>query len=165
LLDVPLVLRFPGKVPENLRIRSPVTLRDLPATVLDLTGVSGTAIPGTSWARLWEPGAEPGLGSPLLSALSWPDGEIAYALRVGDYEYIDWFQTREELYDLGRDPAETRNLASPLDSAITAPYRALRDSIVGDIYRAPEMSRLQVVLTGSPARPPHTRDGQNPDSE
>jgi arylsulfatase A-like enzyme len=158
LLDVPLILRFPGKVPPNLRVPVPVTLRDLPATVLDLVGVSGTDIPGSSWASLWRSGAAPATGSPLLSALSWPNGDIAYALRVGDYEYIDWFQKKEELYDLGRDPRETRNLAIDSNPRLTAPYRALRDSIVGDIYRPPEMNRLQMWLTGSPGR---TNPGRN----
>ena len=152
LLDVPLILRFPGKVPQNLRIRTPVTLRDLPRTVLDLAGVKETDIPGSSWASLWVPDGGGTPGSPLLSALTWPNGEIAYSLRVGDFEYIDWFQRKEELYDLGNDPDETRNLASPSDSSITESYRALRDSIVGDIYRPSELNRLQIKLTGSPLR-------------
>jgi arylsulfatase A-like enzyme len=166
VLDVPLILRLPGKVPPNLRVRAPVTLRDLPATVLDLVGVPATEIPGVSWAPLWHPdAAAPGTGSPLLSALSWPNGDIAYALRVGDYEYIDWFQKKEELYDLRRDPGETRNLVSETDTAITASYRALRDSIVGDIYRPPEMNRLQMWLTGSPGRTRPKRDRQGGDSD
>jgi arylsulfatase A-like enzyme len=149
LLDVPLFLRLPGRVPERLRITTPVTLRDLPATVLDLTGgpAKGT-FPGSSWASAWGVGERTGSTSPLLSELTWPDGEIAYALRVGDHEYIDWFQQREELYDLRNDPAEARNLARKDNGAITAPYRAFRDSVVGDIHRPPEVERLQGWLTG-----------------
>jgi arylsulfatase A-like enzyme len=165
LLDVPLILRLPGKVPQNLRVGTPVTLRDLPMTVADLVGVPGTGFPGSSWAALWKPGGPRGTGSPLLSALTWPNGDIAYALRVGDYEYIDWFQKKEELYDLGQDPGETRNLASETDTSLTASYRALRDSIVGDIYRPPEMNRLQMWLTGSPGRTRPAQDRQGGDSD
>jgi len=63
---------------------------------------------------------------------------------------IDWFQTKEELYDLRADPAENRNLAE--DRSVTARYRALRDSLVGSIYRPPEMGRLQAALTGAARR-------------
>ena len=134
-------------------------------TLLVLVGVPGTGMPGSSWAPLWKPGAPAGTGSPLLSALTWPNGDIAYAIRVGDHQYIDWFQKKEELYDLGRDPLETRNLASESDSAVTATYRALRDSIVGDIYRPPEMNQLQMWLTGSPGRTRPRRSQQEGNSD
>jgi arylsulfatase A-like enzyme len=149
LLDVPLFLRLPGRVPPGTRISTPVTLRDLPATVLDLTGIRNQkTFPGFSWASYWRPGESDLPRSPLLSELTWPDGEIAYTLRVNDYEYIDWFQQKEELYDLRTDPAESRNLARKTDHDITSAYRALRDSVVGNIHRPSEVGRLQALLTG-----------------
>jgi arylsulfatase A-like enzyme len=149
LLEVPLFLRLPGRIPPGLRVSTPVTLRDLSATVLDLTGGSATGtIPGSSWASYWDAGGGTRSTSPLLSELTWPDGEIAYALRVDGHEYIDWFQQKEELYDLRTDPSETSNLASKDNRAITASYRALRDSVVGNIQRRREVGRLQARLTG-----------------
>lgn len=149
LLDVPLVLWLPGRVPSGLRIRAPVTLRDLPATVLDLTGAAkDTVFPGSSWSSRWRADRGGVPQSPLLSELTWPDGEIFYALRLGDHEYIDWFRHQEELYDLRADPTESTNLADKADPAITAPYRAYRDSVVGNIHRRAEVGRLQGKLTG-----------------
>lgn len=51
-LDVPLVIRGPG-VAHGVRVREPVSLVDLPATILDLTGVRpGRRLDGLSLARL-----------------------------------------------------------------------------------------------------------------
>ena len=159
LLDVPLWLRLPGRVPQGQRIEIPVTLRDLPATVLDLAGVPGNGtFPGASWAATWQPGTA-GSKSPLLSELTWPDGEIAFAIRLNDREYIDWFQQREELYDLGRDSRELHNLAGEQDPAVTAPYRALRDSMIGRAYHRREVGKLQGRLTGIGTRGTTLRRG------
>jgi arylsulfatase A-like enzyme len=150
LLEVPLVLRFPGRVPTGRRVTDPVTLRDLPATVLDLAGLPNSAgFPGSTLATRWQSIASDSARSPLLSALTWPDGEVAVALRVGNMEYIDWFQEGEQLYDLGDDPAELRNLASKDDTTVTWPYRAALDSLRANRPRAREMGKLQGRLTGT----------------
>jgi hypothetical protein len=53
--------------------------------------------------------------------------------------YIDWFQEREELYDLARDPEESVDLAKlPEGDEALRPLRALRDSLVGHVRRPPE---------------------------
>jgi arylsulfatase A-like enzyme len=149
LLEVPLLVRLPGRVPAGVRVRDPVTLRDLPATVWELTGgPDDTPFPGTSWSSRWRPGETAATPSPILSALSWPNGEIAYALRLADHSYIDWFQQKEELYDLRSDPTESTNLASQGDPDITAAYRAYRDSVGGTTRRPMEVGKLQGALTG-----------------
>jgi arylsulfatase A-like enzyme len=58
-LHVPLVISFPRRLPQGLRVNKPVTLRDVAATVIDLAAVpnqSATAAPalsGRSLARFW----------------------------------------------------------------------------------------------------------------
>lgn len=54
VLEVPLVLYFRDRVPPGRLIHTPVTLRDIPATVMDLVGLEGRAsFPGRSLARHW----------------------------------------------------------------------------------------------------------------
>jgi arylsulfatase A-like enzyme len=56
-LHVPLVIVYPG-APGNVRIDEMVTLRSLPATILDLAGTTERGgIPGSSLRALWEPQA------------------------------------------------------------------------------------------------------------
>ena len=147
LLDVPLLLRLPGRLPEGRRIEEPVTLRDLPATILDLAGVPNDTFPGRSLARTWR-GDTSDTRSPLLAELTWPNGEIAYALRADDHVLIDWFGGKHEFYDLGTDPGETRNLLETEDSASVGPWRARMDSLVGGVDRGLEVGRVQAWLTG-----------------
>lgn len=153
LLEVPLLVRFPGRVPAGLRVKNPVTLRDLPATILDLAGVPNTVhFPGTTLATQWRSTSTPApaaTGSPLLSALTWPDGEVAVALRVESREYIDWFQSPEQLFDLAADPEEANNLVAQNDSMAGLPYRMALDSIGANRPRGREMGRLQGRLTGT----------------
>jgi arylsulfatase A-like enzyme len=58
-IHVPLLIIKPGKVPAGTVIGTPVSLRNLPATVFDLIGVNPTSrpgvpkFPGTSLARAW----------------------------------------------------------------------------------------------------------------
>ena len=147
LLDVPLLVRLPGTVPAGLRVAGPVTLRDLPATILDLAGLPDDTFPGRSLAALWRDG-ESASRSPLLAELTWPNGEIAYALRMEGHVLIDWFGGKHEFYDLRSDPAETRNLLETADSTTVGPWRLRMDSLVGGVARGFEVGRLQAFLTG-----------------
>lgn len=71
-LHVPLIMRYPNGVPGGRIVADAVSMRDLPATVLDIVGVRNTEIPGRSLARFWRPdrasASTPGT-SPLLSEL------------------------------------------------------------------------------------------------
>ena len=54
LVEVPLVIVDPQRVPAGRVVAEPVSLRDLPATVVDLLGLAGGApFPGRSLARFW----------------------------------------------------------------------------------------------------------------
>lgn len=52
LLHVPLVIRAPGRLPSGARVAHVVSLRDIPATILDLAGVQASAVTGNSLAPL-----------------------------------------------------------------------------------------------------------------
>ena len=54
LLHVPLLVIFPSHVPAGGHIQQAVSLRDLPATVVDLIGLDqSTNFPGKTMARYW----------------------------------------------------------------------------------------------------------------
>ena len=132
-LHVPLLIVAPGVVPEGRRIERPVSLRDVPSTVLDAIGAAGASpFPGRSLARTWD-GKEglDGLSDVVLSEIEAPpdddpNGGLSPAARGPmrsavdvDFHYIRGGDGREELYDLRRDPAELTDLASKPRSAAT----------------------------------------------
>ena len=137
-VHVPLVIVGPAGVPAGRVVREPVSLRDLPATVVDLLGDSPKdPFPGTSLARCWDPAAagRPSAG-PVLSEVDAPAKGPANggrspvfrgpmkSLTAGEMVYIRNGDGREELYDLATDPQETRDLAgSPAAEAVLEGFR------------------------------------------
>ena len=102
LVQVPLVIVDPKGVPADRVVAEPVSLRDVPATVVDLLGLGRDApFPGRSLARFWRrpdqavaPPAEPLLmetGKPLLPHEPGPragrQGADEVARRRGDALY------------------------------------------------------------------------------
>ncbi len=108
---VPLVVALPGRVPEGLRITEPVSLRDIAATLADLTRTGSTSFPGASLARFWGPAPEPG---PVIAELAPgrnPDRRMT-ALVADGFHYIHNIDGRMELYDVKRDPLQRVDLAT-----------------------------------------------------
>jgi hypothetical protein len=111
-------------------VRETASLRDLPATIVDLAGLeSGAPFPGRSLARLWRdpvPGAPLGVGDPegAISELTAPNpsnpshgrspatrGPLV-SLAEGDYVYIrNEKDGREQLFHERDDPEEFHNRA------------------------------------------------------
>jgi arylsulfatase A-like enzyme len=131
-LHVPLVIVPPGRGVPGRVVADRVSLRDLPATIVDLLGLAdGAPFPGESLARSWLhptafPGnpVDPGAPTPALSEVVVNDqmdpdparlieSRHAWAsIAVGDRVYIRREDgDREELYDLRQDPRQTHNLA------------------------------------------------------
>ncbi|HSM17294.1 MAG TPA: sulfatase [Gemmatimonadales bacterium] len=124
VLHVPLVVLSPGRAPAGVRVGEPVSLRDLPATMLELAGVSEAArFPGASLSRFWD-----GSGATALALLSevreghnTPDsvpisrGPMQSLVDRGMH-YILNGDGEEELYDYVADNAETTNLLNAPDS-------------------------------------------------
>ena len=55
----------------------PVSLRDVPSTIVELVAGPGSTLPGVSLKRTWDPGAGATAGSPVLSY-----GHLAIGLYV-----------------------------------------------------------------------------------
>ncbi|MBW2316148.1 MAG: sulfatase [Deltaproteobacteria bacterium] len=117
LLRVPLLIRYPPSVPAGARVAVPVGLVDVAPTVRALAGLpSGEASGARDLSRDW---GSPAPARPLFAerrTLLTPVAGLPEldAVIEGDLKLIRRLDTRaaDELYDLGTDPGETRNLAS-----------------------------------------------------
>ena len=122
---IPLIVVHPSSVPAGRRIAHPVSLRDVPSTVLELVGVGGESpFPGPSLSSLWnEEPKNADAPKPVLVEVDRadrvpPEAEDAPA-RLGRMRsvvaegraYILNGDGREELYDLHSDPEEANDLA------------------------------------------------------
>ena len=141
-VHVPLMILAPGDGAAGRIVADPVSLRDLPATIVDLLGASGDSpFPGSSLARYWKPG--PGQHDPSTPAVL---SEVALRDKVSKNEnrapawrgpmmsivahgktYIRNADGREELYDILSDPADSRDLVGSTDS--TDSLARLRDTL------------------------------------
>jgi arylsulfatase A-like enzyme len=141
LVGVPLVIVDPQRVPAGRTIALPVSLRDIPATIVDLLGLAqGAPFPGRSLAPLWA-GREPAdvaPAEPLLMSTSKPPrltnqgrepaakGPMN-ALVAEGMHYIRSADELEELYLLKSDPEEAFNLAA--DAFAREPLKRFRTSL------------------------------------
>lgn len=119
-IRVPLIIDYPGKIAEGLRIAEPVVSTDIYPTILGLAGLPplpNQHIDGVSLVPLLE-GNKPSLGREAvyfhfphyhhINTMG-PSG----AVRAGDYKLIEVFETgKKELYNLRDDIGETRDLSS-----------------------------------------------------
>ncbi len=127
-IRVPLLIALPAGQRSPAVVRETVSLRDLPATIVDLVGVrQESPFPGRSLADLWRnpsPGSSPVDVSGAISELPKPNpydpnhgrspahrGPLT-SLAEGDLVYIRNAGDRtEELFNERDDPGELRNLA------------------------------------------------------
>lgn len=126
LLHVPLLVCFDGTVPRGVRVTEPVSLRDLPATVLDLAGIREHPLPGRSLRARWEEAAaerrsdtvaddpggalhlEPGEDAPLAELETGPRFSIVHGRW---HDVVQPSTSHEEFYDLAVDPDEVNDLS------------------------------------------------------
>src|SRR5262249_25671881 len=143
LLHVPLLIVFPSRVPAGMRIAEPVSLRDLPATVVQLIGLKDKArFAGNSLARYWSNSllAASVDKDALLSEVSYlPRSPAQYPIAKGDmkslvvypYHYIKNGDGNEELYDFEKDPSEQDNLAlSGAEQPVLIRFRTMLAALV-----------------------------------
>jgi arylsulfatase A-like enzyme len=158
VLHVPFVLVYPPRVPAAVRVRAPVTMRDLPATLLDLAGVAPgpRGMPGTSLTALWRDSTARGSdvvsevarhyrkgarnrnrNGPMQSVVA----ESLHVIRDGD--------DRIEAYDIVRDGREERDLAAADSSGApsgaptgTSAADSLVGSLAGHLERAVQRHQL-----------------------
>jgi arylsulfatase A-like enzyme len=144
-VHVPLLILHPGG-PRGRVVHDPVSLRDLPATFLDLLGYAGDSpFPGGSLARHWKPAPRhdhtqpsPAFSEVALRAKVSKNPTRAPAWRgpmqslaAEGMAYVRNADGRAELYDTENDPAEAHDLASSADSRMMVRFRdaieALKD--------------------------------------
>jgi arylsulfatase A-like enzyme len=133
LLWVPLLISFPSQMPGE-RISAAVSLRDVPATILDLAGLqSEFRFPGHSLAAYWK--KKPATNhrtSPVLSEVSktirrpaWlpaSQGDMK-SLVMNNIQYIKNGDGREELYDVANDPKALGMVGTEGASDVTDQFR------------------------------------------
>ncbi|QEH32748.1 Arylsulfatase [Aquisphaera giovannonii] len=121
-VHVPLLIFLPDRARGGEVVAEPVSLRDIPATVLEVIGLRGTFFPGSSLAGQ-SPGAAPALTEVRIKEgtshnparpPAWR-GPMS-ALVAGGHSYIRNADGREELYDVAADAAQLHDLAPSPDS-------------------------------------------------
>lgn len=164
-LRVPLLIYFPYRLPVKQKIIQPVSLRDIPATVLDLVGIDkGVFFPGASLRRYLEhkesaPSIDRSLSISEVHRIPGPIGPPAwYPTAKGDmmslihdqYHYILNGDGREELYDIIMDPWETQDLAN-LDyfKLVVEQARAVLEKIVNSSLDSNHRRTKQAVQVHS----------------
>jgi len=140
-LNVPLIISFPPKVPKGKVVPEWVSLRDLPATITELINTKNPTanriFPGESLARHWNKTGlskdDPDNLQPVISelrhAINLPEwfpvskGDMKSML-TKDLHYIVGGDGKEEIYDLRRDPWETKDLSkSPSGQVLALCFR------------------------------------------
>lgn len=105
---VPLIVRFPARLPAGLRVPHPVSIGQIPATILDLIGANDSPYSDISLLNSVVDG-----GTPVLSS----EG-IYHGLVLGGWHLLaqrDGNKTR--LFNLKDDPQEMTNLAGKPETA------------------------------------------------
>jgi arylsulfatase A-like enzyme len=126
-IRVPLVILSPD-APADREVFRPVSLRDLPATVVERVGLAADSpFPGRSFVGDWgsPTGRVPEVAAPVLSEQversirgasrpqGWPEGEpprFQLSIVSSNYHYIRTGIGGEGLFDLMKDPNERYNL-------------------------------------------------------
>jgi arylsulfatase A-like enzyme len=123
VIQVPLLILPPSRLPSGIRVDEPVTIRDIAATIQDVIG-SSERFPGTSLAPYWIPGSPERTNSVVLADINpnpyEADQSVDIAMRsimVNDLHYIVDAEGREMLFDVRRDPWEEDDLSDQVEMA------------------------------------------------
>lgn len=145
-VHVPLLVVAPKRIEAGTVVLDAVSLRDIPATILELIGLPevGDSFPGAPLPglRLERPGSSPALAEfdpardlpANRSAFMAAPHERVTLLVEGDMALHHRGDGQDELYDLSTDPDELTDLAA--DPAQAATLKRLRESLQAERYGA-----------------------------
>lgn len=133
LLHVPLVIRYPPKIRPGTRVDDVVRLEDVAPTVWELTGnpppegvLDGQSLlhPTSGRVARGSFGTTMHFKDELVKLFPTADhGLLAVAIRSiydGRHHYIRYSDGREELYDVDKDPLESRDLSLEAPDVLAA---------------------------------------------
>ena len=166
LVEVPLVIAGPSSVPPGKAVDAPVSLRELPATIVALLGFDqAAAFPGSSLTRFWASGAAPPPApEPILMETEKPDlltnqgrepaskGPMKAVIARGMH-YIRNGDGGEELYSLELDPEQRSNVAGRVEARATL-----------EMFRATLRAMLRKRAAPAGRTASAQTDGRQPDS-
>jgi len=127
-IHVPLILWWPGHVPQNLRVLDPVSNAAIPATLMTLAGGTvADVFPGPSLSTWWtHPAVNP---PPVISELSarhfakpkpgqdvptrTADSGAMQSVVLGSWQLIKHEKYGNELYNWAQDPEEVHDVYDP----------------------------------------------------
>jgi arylsulfatase A-like enzyme len=126
LVHVPLVISWPGHVPQGVRVEQPVTNADIANTVLGMVVAKQNPFPGPTLAALWGKSAPKDWPNPvselpqtntIVAADRAMQGKIPIAtdgwMRSAvspQWQLIRHQKDGEQIYDWKTDPAESNNM-------------------------------------------------------
>jgi arylsulfatase A-like enzyme len=131
LVEVPLIMAGPG-IPEHTAINEPVSLRDVAATVLALSGSPSGSLPGSSLTACWTSPAASSQPAPVYAELEQIKPVkrnaplvVLRSVRLGPLYYIRNEATGgDDLYDLGVDPGALNDISE--DARYAVQYKQMQ---------------------------------------
>jgi len=156
-LHVPLMVALGDRLPAGTRVSAPVSLKDIPATLMSFAGLSDASpFPGRSLERYWldSASAVERLGEPLVSELTDIRGAPTMkSIVVGRYHYIWGEQRFEALFDIESDPGELVSLMTRENlELVTRMRRLLAPHIRGDAALWSRLPQSGEPVTPDPSR-------------
>jgi len=141
VVRVPLILRWPGRIPPGARREALVLHSDLAPTLLRWAGAApADGMDGLDFGAIAEGKAETPLRDRFVACEStW---QSKWMLRADDRKLIlarqpdRYGNPRRELYDLAQDPGETRNVADERPEVADAMEAELEGWIAAELARA-----------------------------
>ncbi|WDE99007.1 sulfatase [Lentisphaera profundi] len=140
-ISVPLTVRFPKKIKAGTLIKEQVLSIDLAPTIMELTlGKKMPSAQGLSWAPLLDDSKETEWRKTWLYEynyeIQFPYTPNVRGIRHGKWKYVAYphgdggkLRHMEELYNMERDPAESRNLAKDPQ------YASIKKKLVAELAK------------------------------